>query len=208
VPSVTTPARVGPAQRLRAIASVYLDGIATASAPSRSNRLASATRSRSSASRPSSSRAANAFSVGPYQVRKQEASSSADRNLNVNVRSFEGEPRDAVEELAQVHLGAPEHRRGQAGRRRHVRGHGPEELADDAVGPPARERDRPARPQDAEHLGCGARLIGGEHRAEDRDDGVEGLILGGQRLGVGLHELEIEPLHHGAHPRPLSKAGT
>ena len=53
------------------------------------------------------------------------------------------EGRDAVaEEPAQVLLGAPEHRRLNAGRRRYVAGDGAEQLADEPVGRPARERDR------------------------------------------------------------------
>ena len=101
----------------------------------------------SSASRASPSSAAKAFSVGPYQVRKKSTNSSADSNLKVNVRSsISSEAMRVAEERAQMGLGAPEHRRLHARRRRHVGADGAEELADEAVGRPAGERDRAAGP--------------------------------------------------------------
>src|SRR5581483_915296 len=63
-------------------------GTAIASPPSRSWCWTSSTSSVSSASRAASSSAANAFSVGPYQSRKNETKCSAERKRNVNVRSL------------------------------------------------------------------------------------------------------------------------
>ena len=69
-----------------------------------------------------------------------------------------------------------------------------EHLADEAVGRPARERDRAAGPADPEQLGGRLRVVGGEHRAEDRRDGVEGGVRERQRLGVALEQLDVEAL--------------
>ena len=68
----------------------------------------------------------------------------------------------------------------------------PEELADEAVGRPAGERDRAAGPADAEQLGGRLLVVGSEHGAEHRRDGVEGRILERQRLGVALEQLDGE----------------
>jgi hypothetical protein len=41
-------------------------------------------------------------------------------------------------------------------------------------------------------------VVGREHRAEDGDDRVEGVVGEGQRLGVALHELDREAFGLGA----------
>ena len=69
-----------------------------------------------------------------------------------------------------------------------------EQLADEAVGRPAREGDRAAGAADAQQLGRRLRVVGREHRAEDGRDGVEGGVRERQRLGVALEELDVEAL--------------
>jgi tetratricopeptide (TPR) repeat protein len=114
-------------------------------------------------------------------------------------------PDCSSEELAQMGLGSPEHRRLQPCRRGHVRADRLEEPADEAVGRPARQGDRAAGPADPEQLGGRARVVGGEHRAEDRRDRVEGRVREGQRLGVALHELHGEALGGRALAAPLEQ---
>ena len=46
----------------------------------------------------------------------------------------------------------------------------------------------------ADELGRGARLVGREHRAEDREHGVVLAVLARQRFGVGLGELDVQAL--------------
>ena len=56
---------------------------------------------------------------------------------------------------------------------------------------------RPPGLTTAQQLGGRLRLVGGEHRAEDRHRHVEARVLEGQVLGVGLDELDLEPLGRG-----------
>jgi len=65
--------------------------------------------------------------------------------------------------------------------------------------------DAPAGLGHPQQLRRGFRLIGGEHRAEDRHRHIELAVVEGQVLGVGLDELDPEPLRRGAFPAPLQQ---
>ena len=109
--------------------------------------------------------------------------------------------------LAEVRLGAPEHRRLHAGGRRHVGAHRAEQLADEALGRPAREGDRAAGAADAEQLG-GRRAWSGANIEPNTDvTASKERVREGQRLGVALQELDVEPLGGGA-ARGRARAGT
>jgi hypothetical protein len=80
-----------------------------------------------------------------------------------------------------------------------------EHLADAPVGDPVGHRDAAAGLADAQQLGRGLLVFGGEHRAEDRDHHVEGTVAEGQVGGVALDELDLEPLGRGPLARPLDQ---
>ena len=74
-----------------------------------------------------------------------------------------------------------------------------------AVGDPVGHPDPAAGPDHAEQLGGGPLLVGGEHRAEDRHRDVEARVLEGERLRVGLDELDLEALGGGPFAPPLEQ---
>ena len=82
---------------------------------------------------------------------------------------------------------------------------GLEELADEACGRPVGEPDLAAGAADAQHLGRGAVLIGREHHAERRNDGIETRVRERQRLRVGLAEGDVEPVRLRALAGPLQQ---
>ncbi len=103
-----------------------------------------------------------------------------------------------LEQLGDPRAGAPERGRPGAGRRRRVLADGLEELPDEAFGRPVGKADPAAALADANQLGRGAVLVGGEHHPEGRDDRVEALVRERQRFRVGLAELDVEPFGRGA----------
>ena len=80
-----------------------------------------------------------------------------------------------------------------------------EEVADESVRRPAGQGDGAAGPADAEQLGRRLPVIGREHRAEDRRDGVEGGVRERQGLGVARQELHREPLCGRPHAADLEQ---
>ena len=81
---------------------------------------------------------------------------------------------------------ASEHRRREPCGRRDMPRDGPEHRADEAVGRPAHERDRPAGPRHADELRGRAPMVGRAHGAEDRQCGVERFVGDRDRLGVAV----------------------
>ena len=188
-----------------ATASVYADGIAIASpVPSRSCLRASSTRSCSSACAPASvSRAAKAFRVGPYQVRKNSTNSSAERNRKVKSRSRHLERRDLVAEQAlEVLPGAPQHRRADAGGRWHVGATVRNSSPMNPSGVQLASAIVPPGLGDAHQLGGGLLVVRGEHRPEHRGHRVERAVGERQRLRVALEQGHVEPFGG----RPLAAA--
>ena len=146
------------------------------------------------------------MSVGPYQVRKKSTNSSAELEAEDERALLELERGDRVaEELAEVRLGAPEHRRLHSRRGRHVRANGAEGLADEPVGGPARQGDRPAGAADPGQLGRGPAVVGGEHRPVDREHGVEGGVRERKVFRVALDELDVEVFGRGAEAAALEQ---
>ena len=92
---------------------------------------------------------------------------------------------------------APQRRRLHAGWWRQIFAQCLEQPADEAVRRPVGEADLAARLADPEHFGRGLVLIGGEHHAERRNDGIEARGRKRQRLGVGFAEVDGEPLGRG-----------
>ncbi len=60
---------------------------------------------------------------------------------------------------------------------------------------------------DAEQLGGGPVVVGREHGAEDRRYGVERAVGEGQRLGVALQKLDVEPFGGRACASALEQGG-
>ena len=81
----------------------------------------------------------------------------------------------------------------------------PEQLSDEPFGSPARERDRPAGTADTKELRGRAAVVRREHRPEHGEHGVERLVGERERLGVTLHELDLEPLCRGAFASSLEQ---
>src|SRR5690606_17436078 len=94
---------------------------------------------------------------------------------------------------------APQGRRLQARRRRHVGADHLEHAADEAGRRPVRQGDAAARAQHPQHLAGGAVVVGREHDAERRQHDVEAGVREGQRLGVGQPELDRQSF--GLRPR-------
>ena len=69
------------------------------------------------------------------------------------------------------------------------------------------EPDRPAGLRHPHELGRGARLVGGEHRPEDREGGVERLVGERDLLGVAFTEIDADPLGSGALAAALEQGG-
>jgi len=109
------------------------------------------------------------------------------------------------EHLADARLGAPERGRLHAGRRRHLPADRLEHLADEAFRRPVGEADLAAGLADTQKLGRGPVLVGREHHAEGRDHGVERAVGEGERLGVGLLELDAPAFGVGARPAALKQ---
>jgi hypothetical protein len=82
---------------------------------------------------------------------------------------------------------------------------GLEELADEALGRPVGKADLAAALADADHLGRGAVLVGGEHHPEGGDHHVEAAVRERQR-SVGLRN-RWEPLGRGAFAGTLEERG-
>ena len=95
-----------------------------------------------------------------------------------------------------------------AGRRRQVFAERLEQLADEAVRRPVGEADLAAGLADAQQLGRGLVLVGREHHAEGRDDGVERAVGERQRLGIGLPEFDRQAFGRRARAAALEQAGT
>ena len=98
-----------------------------------------------------------------------------------------------AEELEQVRLAAPQRRGLGAGRRGRREGSdGAQERADQALRGPVQQPDGAAGTADAHELVGGLLVVGREHRADRGDDDVEGLVLEGQVLGVGLDPRDVD----------------
>ena len=82
---------------------------------------------------------------------------------------------------------------------------GLEELADEALRRPVGETDLATGLADAESSARGPILIGSEHHAEGRNDGVEAGVGKRQRLRIGLAKFDVEPVRPGAFPRTLKQ---
>jgi hypothetical protein len=110
----------------------------------------------------------------------------------------------ALEQLAHVALVAPGQRRVREARgRRQVRGDGAEEVADGALGRPRDQPDAPARAQDPGELVGHDLVARGELRTERGQHEVEVPVGEGQRLGVPLDPLGVDPRVGGASARHL-----
>ena len=86
-------------------------------------------------------------------------------------------------------------------------GRRPEHLADVAGGRPAHEPDRAAGPAYPQQLGGSLRLVGREHDAEHRRDGVEARVGERERLGVTFEQRDVEAFHLGAETPVVQQRG-
>jgi hypothetical protein len=93
-----------------------------------------------------------------------------------------------------VLLTSPQRRRLRAGRgRRRVGLHRREHLPDEALGRPAHDPDATTGTDDAHELVGGAGMVRREHDPDARERDVELAVREGQRLGVRLSPLDVEP---------------
>jgi hypothetical protein len=106
-----------------------------------------------------------------------------------------------AEQIRQVPLAAPQHRRFAAGRGRHVPGDDAEHLRDETVRRPCGQANGATRAHGSRDLIRGPLVVRREHDPEDAQHRVERCVRHGQVLGIPEAELGIEPLGRGA-PAP------